>query len=98
MLGGYAATFLKSRGNDVTLAARKPAAPATPMAAFPLLIGDYALGTFTEADLSPFDAIVFAAGNDIRHIGSDVDAAEFWRVMQIEGVPNFAALAASAGV
>jgi dihydroflavonol-4-reductase len=98
MIGGYAATFLKSKGNDVTLAARKPAGATTPMANFPLLIGDYSKGTFTEADLAPYEAVVFAAGNDIRHIPGDVDAGEFWRVTQIEGVPNFAALAKRAGV
>lgn len=98
MIGGHAATFLKSKGNDVTLAARKPAASTTPMASFPIIIGDYSKGTFTEADLAPFDAVVFAAGNDIRHISREADAEEFWRVMQIEGVPNFAALARRAGV
>ena len=98
MIGGHAALHLAALGHDVTLAARKPANPATPMAAFPTLIGDYTQGTFAQADLAPFEAIVFAAGNDIRHIGRDVDAAEFWRVTQIEGVPNFAKLARAAGV
>lgn len=98
MIGGYAATFLKSKGNEVTLAARKPAASTTGMVRFPMLTGDYSKGTFTEEELAPFDAIVFAAGNDIRHISKDADADEFWRVMQIEGVPRFAALARRAGV
>jgi nucleoside-diphosphate-sugar epimerase len=98
MIGGHAALHLKAEGHEVTLAARKPASPETPMAAFPTLIGDYTQGTFAEADLAPFDAIVFAAGNDIRHIKRDADADEFWRVTQIEGVPNFARAARAAGV
>jgi dihydroflavonol-4-reductase len=98
MIGGHAALHLKAEGHDVTLAARKPAAAATPMASFPVLIGDYTRGTFTQKDLAPFDAILFAAGNDIRHIGRNADADEFWRVTQIEGVPNFVKLARAAGV
>lgn len=98
MIGGHAALHLAALGHDVTLCARKPANPATPMAAFPLLVGDYTRGTLSEADLAPFEAIVFAAGNDIRHIGKDADAAEFWRITQTVGVPNFARLARSAGV
>lgn len=98
MIGGHAAAHLQAQGNAVTLAARKPAAAGTPMAAMPVVIGDYSRGTFTERDLEPFDAIVFAAGQDIRHIPKGTDEAEFWRVMQIEGVPNFAALAKRAGV
>ncbi len=98
MIGGHAALHLKAQGADVTLAARKPPPPATPMRDFPVLIGDYARNTFSESDLEPFDAIVFAAGNDIRHLPKDVDEREFWRVTQIEGVPAFVALAKRAGV
>src|SRR5690606_24651531 len=92
MIGGHAALFLKDKGSDVTLAARKPVDGASPLGGFPVLIGDYAEGTFTEADLAPFDAVVFAAGNDIRHLSRDIDEHAFWQKMQIEGVPNFVAL------
>jgi len=98
MIGGHAATFLREQGNEVTLAARKSAPAGTPMADMPVIFGDYSQGTFTEADLEPFDAVVFAAGQDIRHIPKGVDEDAFWRAMQIEGVPNFAALAKRAGV
>jgi dihydroflavonol-4-reductase len=98
MIGGHAAVHLKSQGNEVTLAARKPAPAGTPMEHLPVLIGDYSQGTFAERDLEPFDAIVFAAGQDIRHLPKGTDEHEFWRVMQIEGVPNFVALAKRAGV
>ncbi len=68
------------------------------MAKFPALFGDYTKAGFSAADLAPFDAIVFAAGNDIRHIQKGADEAEFWRVTEIEGVPKFVALAREAGV
>lgn len=98
MIGGHAALHLRALGHAVTLAARKPAPLASPMAAFPRLEGDYAAGGFVERDLEPFEAVVFAAGNDIRHLPRDGDAAEFWERTQIRGVPDFAALAKRAGV
>lgn len=98
MIGGHAAKFLREQGNDVTLAARKSAPAGTPMADMAVIFGDYSQGTFTERDLEPFEAIVFAAGQDIRHIPKNVDENEFWRAMQIEGVPNFVGLAKRAGV
>ncbi|MBX3530170.1 MAG: NAD(P)-dependent oxidoreductase [Rhizobiaceae bacterium] len=98
MIGGHAAMHLKSLGHEVTLGARKPAAAGTPMASMPTIFGDYSQKTFTEKDLEPFDGIVFAAGQDIRHIPKGTDEHEFWRVMQIEGVPAFAKLAKRAGV
>lgn len=98
MIGGHAAVKLAAAGHAVTLGARKPPRPGTPMAAFPLLTGDYSRGEFTARELEGFEAIVFAAGNDIRHLPRDVDVDAFWRVMQIEGVPNFAARAKQAGV
>lgn len=98
MIGGNTALHLRNLGHDVTLAARKPAAPGTPMADMPTIYGDYTQQTFSNADLAPFDAIVFAAGNDIRHATPDQQTDDFWRVAQSEGVPAFAALARDAGV
>lgn len=98
MIGGHAALKLRAQGHDVVLGARKPARADTPMREFPLLVGDYSRGEFGAKQLEGFDAIVFAAGNDIRHLPKDIDASEFWRTMQIEGVPNFAARAKQAGV
>lgn len=98
MIGGHAAVMLAQRGHEVVLGSRKPAREETPMARFPALIGDYSKGEFTPRELEGFDAVVFAAGNDIRHLPADVDADEFWRVMQIEGVPNFVRRAKQAGV
>lgn len=98
MIGAHAALHLREQGNDVTLAARSPIADGSPVADFPVLIGDYTIPSFTPDQLSGFDGIVFAAGQDVRHKGSGVDDAEFWEKTQTGGVPRFAALAKQAGV
>ncbi len=98
MIGGHAAVHLASRGHRVTLGARRRPAAGTPPALFPLLVGDYAAGGFGKSDLAAFEAVVFAAGNDIRHIPRDADADDFWARTQIDGVPAFVARAKAAGV
>lgn len=98
MIGTHAALHLREQGNDVTVAARNPLADDSPVGDFPVLLGDYAEQTFTAAQLAPFEGIVFAAGQDVRHMGRDVDEAEFWEKTQTGGVPRFAALAREAGV
>lgn len=98
MIGAHTALHLRDQGNDVTVAARNPLADDSPVRDFPVLLGDYTEQTFTVDQLAPFEAIVFAAGQDIRHMGRDVDEAEFWKKTQSGGVPRFAALAKEAGV
>lgn len=98
MIGAHIAHHLKAEGQEVVLGARKPVAADNPLAGFPVLLGDYAAGGFSVPELEGFDAVVFAAGNDIRHIPPGTDANEFWRVMQVEGVPAFTARARDAGV
>jgi nucleoside-diphosphate-sugar epimerase len=98
MIGGHAAQHLRARGHEVTLGARKPAAAGTPMAQMPVLIGDYTQGGYSADELAGFDAVVFAAGNDIRHIPADVDEDDFWKRTQIQGVPDFAERVKRAGV
>ena len=93
MIGAHTALHLRDQGNDVTVAARNPLADDSPVRDFPVLLGDYTEQTFTVDDLAPFEAVVFAAGQDIRHMGRDVDEAEFWEKTQTGGVPRFAALA-----
>ena len=98
MIGGHAALLMQAQGHQVTLAARKPAQPASALAALPFLQGDYIQDEFTAAQLAPFDAIVFAAGNDIRHLPPDSDFDAHCERANTVGVPRFAALARSAGV
>ncbi|MCA1006423.1 NAD(P)-dependent oxidoreductase [Rhodococcus hoagii] len=98
MIGAHTALHLREQGNDVTVAARNPLADDSPVRDFPVLLGDYTEQTFTAAQLAPYEGIVFAAGQDIRHMGRGVDEAEFWEKTQTGGVPRFAALAKEAGV
>lgn len=98
MIGAHAALHLRDRGDDVTVAARGEVAPESPVAGLPVLRGDYTQQTFTRDDLAPFDAVVFAAGQDVRHLPRDADESQFWKDTQSEGVPRFAALAKAAGV
>ncbi|WP_194420633.1 NAD-dependent epimerase/dehydratase family protein [Microbacterium abyssi] len=100
MIGSHVAADLAARGDHVTVMARREPSERDPRAvqSMPRLRGDY-----TEADASPrelegFDAIVFAAGNDIRHVPADQEDAEFWDRTQSAGVPRFAARAKAAGV
>lgn len=98
MIGGHIAIHLSERGHDITIAARNPAQAGTAMAEMPLLKGSYIDEDFTKEQLAPFDAIVFAAGNDIRHLPEGADFDTHCLRANAEAVPRFAALARDAGV
>ena len=101
MIGSHVAAHLRERGEDVTLAARSAPEAGSRASEFPVLLGDYTEDGLSAAELEGFEAIVFAAGNDIRHIGRDADPAaiaQFWERTQIGGVPRFVARAKQAGV
>lgn len=97
-LGGHAAAHLQAQGHEVTVGGRNPAQPGTPMATMSFLKGDYVAGDFTADRLRGFDWVVFAAGNDPRHVpqGSDFDA--FLIKANHEAVPAFFAACREAGV
>lgn len=97
-LGGHAAIHLAGKGHDVTIGGRNPANPATPMAAMPFLQGDYVAGDFTPERLAGFDWVVFAAGNDPRHVPADADFVDFLYRANHVAVPAFFAAAREAGV
>ena len=97
-LGGHAAAHLAEKGHDVSIAARSAPLPGTPMARLPFLQGDYVAGDFTPERLKSFDAIVFAAGNDPRHIPPSTDAQEHLNRANAEAVPAFMRAAREAGV
>lgn len=98
MIGCHVTRLLAERGHEVTVAARSTPAPESPVAAFPVLLGDYAEGDLTEKDLEPYDAVVFAAGQDVRHVKAEDADADFWAKYQSDGVPAFMATAKRAGV
>lgn len=98
LIGGHAALHLQRLGHEVTIAARKPAQPGSALAALPIVIGDYVEDGFTRAQLAGFDTLVFAAGNDIRHVEKNADEAAHWQRANIDGVPRFFRLARDAGI
>lgn len=102
MIGCHTAALLAERGHEVTIGARSAPSAESPVASYPVLLGDYSEGGFTEEELALFDAVVFAAGQDVRHVkpgDADEDAdAGFWSKYQSEGVPSFMARAKRAGV
>lgn len=97
-LGGHAAIHLAACGHDVTVGGRKPAHPDTPMAAMPFLQGDYVAGDYTADRLAGFDWVVFAAGNDPRHVPQDADFEAYLIKANHEALPAFFAAAREAGV
>lgn len=98
MIGTHAATHLRAEGYDLTLSARGPLGENSPLVDLPLLYGDYTSNELSSFMLSSFDAVVFSAGNDIRHLGSETNVTKFWEKYQSVGVPRFAAAAKAAGV
>jgi len=97
MIGQHVTRALAAQGNDVTVAGRNAPAAGSWVEGFDFLEGDYATGGLSVEELTGFDAVVFTAGQDIRHAGGPGDD-DFWRVYQIEGVPQAAARAKAAGV
>lgn len=98
LIGGHAALFLAERGHEVTLAARSPAPAGSPLGSLPFLQGSYLADDFTVQNLAGFDTLIFAAGNDIRHVPEGDDQAAHWQRANVEGVPKFFKQARDAGI
>jgi nucleoside-diphosphate-sugar epimerase len=102
LIGGHAALHLSAQGHAVTLMARRHASPATPLSGLPMMLGDY-LDPEMESQagirrLQSFDALIFAAGNDIRHVPRGASEESHWQRANVEGVPRFFRLARAAGI
>lgn len=97
-LGGHAASYLAQQGHDVAIASRNKPLDGTPMARLPFLAGDYVSGDFTPERMAGFDAIVFAAQNDMRHLPPSEDLNAHLMRANVEGIPNFVRAAREAGV
>ncbi|MDM4772038.1 NAD(P)-dependent oxidoreductase [Solimonas sp. SE-A11] len=99
LIGGHAALHLASLGHQVTIAARKPAtvAEGSPLSKLPFVAIDY-LAEGDDRELAGFDAMVFAAGNDIRHLPPGTDESAHWQRANVEGVPRYFERARKAGI
>lgn len=100
MIGSHIAVALAERGDSVTIASRREPSEWDPqsIAQLPRLLLDYTDEELDVASLEKFDAVVFSAGNDIRHVAPEDENEDFWKKVQSEGVPNFAQKVKQAGV
>jgi len=98
MIGAHIAVQLAASGHDVAIGARKAPQETTELTKFPLVLGDYVEGTYTKEQLQGFDAVVFCAGNDIRHLPEGADFDAHCMRANAEAVPAFAKLCRDAGV
>ena len=98
MVGGHAALELTRRGHEVTIASRTAPEADTPLGRLRWTRMDYIADAPDPALLAQFDALVFAAGNDVRHVPETVSEASHWQRANAEAVPSFFAAAKRAGV
>ena len=97
LTGAHAALHLRQQGHSVTLMSRSP--PDTPsLSDFDFIQGNYLDGVPTTTELAQFDALVFAAGADIRQFPPGEDEAAFYTRVNSEGIPAFFARAKEAGI
>jgi len=93
MIGGHAALHLQAKGHEVAIAGRNPPVASTPLGELEFKRLDY----IEDAAPTGFEALVFAAGNDIRHLPQGQNAGAHWQRANSEAVPRFFASARAAG-
>ncbi|KAH0420947.1 hypothetical protein CcaCcLH18_13718 [Colletotrichum camelliae] len=98
MIGGHAALHLRSKGHQVTISGRRAPTEVAALVKLPFLQGNYLCGDITAEQLIPFDAVVFTAGSDVRHVPEGQGADEHYLQANGEAVPAFARLAREADV
>lgn len=98
MIGGHAALHLRSQGHQVTISGRRAPTEVAALVEIPFLQGNYLRGDITVEQLAHFEAVVFAAGSDVRHVPEGQGADEHYLQANGKAVPAFARLAREAGV
>lgn len=100
-IGGYIAAKLAARGDDVTISSRNAPPAGLPISDLPFIPGSYVDDSIGVDDLRGFDAMIFAAANDVRQAPQGMSAEEeeaFYRRMNDVGVPRFFERARAAGI
>lgn len=100
-IGAYIALQMRKNGDQVAIGTRRPVPEGSPVADFPVLMGDYAQETFTADQLAGFDTMIFSAGADVRQLPKGLNEEEvevFYKRVNGEMVPRFFELAKKAGI
>ena len=97
VIGGDAALYFRGKGHDVTIAGRNAPTADSPLAGFPFVRIDYVANDTPASVLGQFEALVFCAGNDVRHQPRDSDDS-YWEQANSVAIPRFFASAKAAGV
>lgn len=97
-LGSAIAFHLQDEGHSVTISSRNRPKPNSIVAQLEWVRGNYLEETYDLRSLSDYDAIVFAAGSDMRHVPPGEDPDEHYLHANGVMVPKFATLAKKAGV
>ncbi len=98
MIGGHLALYLQSQGHDVTVAGRHAPDSESALAGLPFIPCDYIASDLAPATAASFDAMVFAAGNDIRHLPPETEPEGYWQRANAEAIPRFIKAARDAGL
>lgn len=97
LTGAHAALHLHHLGHNITLMARKPPALDC-LAGFGFIAGDYLKDDIDERHLGGFDALVFAAGADLRMLPDGDNADHFFHQANAIATPRFFARAKACGI
>lgn len=98
LIGGWTAIDLERQGHEVTIFARRRPSQASPVASLPFLEGSYFDESITSSIFAGFDAMIFAAGSDIRHAPDSQDLPGFFHRANVEGIPAFVNKARIGGI
>ncbi len=98
LIGGRAALHLSELGHTVTIGSRRPPPPESPLASLNATTLDFLKPEQCVDALAAADAVVFAGGNDFRHIPKGIPEEQYWQRANVQGVPNFLKAAKEARV
>lgn len=97
LVGAACALHLAELGHAVTIAGRTPPS-AGPLTGLPFAAGSFLGNDFDDRFLGRFDALVFAAGNDVRQLPEGASQDDYFHQANSIGVPAFFARAKAAGM
>jgi len=97
LIGGHAALRLREAGHAVTIASRRRPESGL-LASLPFLPVDYIAVTVERDIFEPFDTLVFAAGNDFRHVPRAADGTASFHEANALAIPAFFKAARAPGI